>query len=234
MSRCPGRSWASRVETPARRPAAHLDTIKVGRRHEAHSAGLHGRAVTGGGGYVAAERWLSCRAQCPRRHSPPRNAHDPERFALSLALEQPDAHVDAATRGPACPQHASRLHGVAMDPRAARLDRLGPLGRYLRRRVVKGVTSSIFGSATDTTARIRRDTGRHVATYRFDGAPGSAPPGACHCLDLALLFDHGWEDAPMLANKAVPAKLADEMKRVWVTFAHGGVEAIGRDHRTFA
>jgi para-nitrobenzyl esterase len=78
--------------------------------------------------------------------------------------------------------------------------------------------------------------GGTVATFRVDWAPANSPLGACHCIELPFLFgtDTDWADAGMLAGQPANVALGVEMRRVWATFAHGGVAGIGRHDLVFA
>ncbi|WP_032377639.1 carboxylesterase family protein [Rhodococcoides fascians] len=113
---------------------------------------------------------------------------------------------------------------VAMDPRGARLRRWGPLGRMLFSRIVSRATSTMFD--IDAVARIWRESGGEVATYRFDWAPESSSLGASHCLELPFLFGGDWSDAPMLNGQRPPARLAAEMQQIWTAFAAQGVAGL--------
>jgi para-nitrobenzyl esterase len=51
--------------------------------------------------------------------------------------------------------------------------------------------------------------------------------GACHCIELPLLFDaRNWDDAPMLGGGPVDHRLAQTMLRNWTGFAHNGVDGL--------
>jgi para-nitrobenzyl esterase len=113
---------------------------------------------------------------------------------------------------------------VAVDPRAAKLAKLGVAGRAIRPLLVRGVTQRLFGSAH--VADIWRTAGGKVATYRLDWAPAGNGLGACHCLELPLLFNGDWSDAPMLAGQPPPPELTAEIRRTWATFARSGADAL--------
>ena len=69
--------------------------------------------------------------------------------------------------------------------------------------------------------------------YRLDWSPRDAPLGACHCMDLPLLFGSAsaWAGAPMLGPHPDPVDrgLAREMRRLWSRFAYEGVSGLGAE-----
>ena len=76
-------------------------------------------------------------------------------------------------------------------------------------------------------AKAWRRNGGRCATYRVDWSPPDAPLGACHCIELPLLFDaHAWADAPMLGGGPVDDRLAETMRRNWSGFAHHGIDGL--------
>ncbi len=116
---------------------------------------------------------------------------------------------------------------AAMDPRIARLKRLGPLGAGLSRAASAVLTRRVFGMPAWRLAEGWRQYGGRAATYRVDWSPPRAPLGACHCIELPLLFDAPeWADAPMLGGGAVDKRLAEIMRRNWSGFAHHGVDGL--------
>jgi para-nitrobenzyl esterase len=114
---------------------------------------------------------------------------------------------------------------VALDPRAARLRRFGPPGRAVGRAAVAALTQRVFGRPARRLAKAWREYGGRSATFRVDWSPG--PWGACHCIELPLLFDTPpWSDAPMLGGRPVDARLAAAVRRNWSGFAHHGVAGL--------
>ncbi|MFG1933375.1 carboxylesterase family protein [Mycobacterium sp. NPDC048908] len=114
---------------------------------------------------------------------------------------------------------------VAMDRRIARLKRYGPLGRIAERAASVAMTRRAFGRPARRLARLWRKHGGRSATFRVDWAPSRM--GACHCIELPLLFDvAAWADAPMLGGRPVDARLAETMRRNWTGFAHRGVDGL--------
>ena len=113
---------------------------------------------------------------------------------------------------------------VALDPRAARLAKLGVVGRAIRPGLVHRETQRLFGSAH--VVDIWRTAGGKVATYRLDWAPAGNGLGACHCLELPLLFNGDWSDASMLAGQPPPLELTTAIRSTWTTFARSGADAL--------
>jgi para-nitrobenzyl esterase len=113
---------------------------------------------------------------------------------------------------------------VAMDPRIARLKRFGPVGAVIKRTTSAALTRQVFGMPARRLAKTWRGRGGRSATYRVDWSPPGAPLGACHCIELPLLFDApAWADAPMLGGGRVDDRVAETMRRNWSGFAHHGV-----------
>jgi para-nitrobenzyl esterase len=114
---------------------------------------------------------------------------------------------------------------IAMDPRVARLKRLGPLGRSIERAAAAALTRRAFSAPARRLAKQWRKYGGRAATFRVDWSP--AEMGACHCIELPLLFDAApWADAPMLGGRPVDQQLAEGMRRNWSGFAHRGVDGL--------
>ena len=116
---------------------------------------------------------------------------------------------------------------VAMDPRVVRMQRFGPLGSAFERVAATAMTRKVFGEPARRLAKSWRAYGGRAATFRVDWSPPDAPLGACHCIELPLLFDtQEWADAPMLGGGPVDHRLAETMLRTWSGFAHHGVSAL--------
>jgi para-nitrobenzyl esterase len=120
---------------------------------------------------------------------------------------------------------------VAMDPRGQRLRRLGAPGRAVARVLGDVVTRRVFRSPAMELARAWKSNGGAAATYRADWSPPGAPLGACHCIELPLLFGslECWADAPMLGPEPNPidSELAHKTRDYWAAFAHNGRVALG-------
>jgi para-nitrobenzyl esterase len=70
-----------------------------------------------------------------------------------------------------------------------------------------------------------------VWAYRLDWAPAGSPLGACHCLELPLVFGtrDAWAGAPMTAgaDAAEQDALSALIRRCWLGFARDGEPAGG-------
>lgn len=104
------------------------------------------------------------------------------------------------------------------------LNRFGVVSSTLTAPVVRLVTSMLFG--VDGMVKMWHRAGGRVASYRVDWAPKGAPLGACHCMELPLLFGDAWSDAPMLAGHTPPTALAARVRRTWAAFAREGVAGL--------
>jgi para-nitrobenzyl esterase len=114
---------------------------------------------------------------------------------------------------------------VAMNPRIVGLKRFGPLGRIAERAAGAALTQRAFGRPARRLAEQWRTYGGRSATFCVDWSPGKM--GACHCIELPLLFDSApWADAPMLGGAPVDRRLAEAMRRNWSGFAHHGVAGL--------
>lgn len=121
---------------------------------------------------------------------------------------------------------------VALDPRIRRLDRTGVAGRAAFRVAVAAVTRRVFG--VGEIVAIWEQAGGRVATYRFDWSPANSRLGACHCIELPMLFGGDWSDAPMLRGRPVPETLAQQMRRTWTDFAKRGPSTAASRRIVFA
>jgi para-nitrobenzyl esterase len=101
------------------------------------------------------------------------------------------------------------------------LNRFGPLSGLYTAPIVKVATRLIFG--VDGMVALWHHAGGRVGKYRVDWAPKRSPLGACHCIELPMLFGDAWTGAPMLAGEAPPERLSSAIRRTWTDFAKGGV-----------
>jgi para-nitrobenzyl esterase len=114
---------------------------------------------------------------------------------------------------------------AALNARIARLKRFGPLGRIAERAAAAALTRRAFGKPARRIANQWRAYGGQSATFRVDWSPSGM--GACHCIELPLLFDPApWVDAPMLGGRPIDERLAETMRRNWTGFAHRGVAGL--------
>ncbi|MDI6629395.1 MAG: carboxylesterase family protein [Rhodococcus sp. (in: high G+C Gram-positive bacteria)] len=104
------------------------------------------------------------------------------------------------------------------------LNRFGIVSSTLTAPVVRLVTNLLFG--VDSMVKMWHGAGGRVASYRVDWAPKGAPLGACHCIELPLLFGEAWSDAPMLAGNTPPTALAARLRGTWAAFAREGVAGL--------
>lgn len=120
---------------------------------------------------------------------------------------------------------------IAMTPRGQRLRRLGPLGRAGLAVAGRWMTRRIFGRPAIAFATQWRAAGGRAATFRVDWSPRHAPLGACHCIELPLLFGSPevWTDAAMLGPppRSVDGRRGRAMRAHWTAFARDGVCALG-------
>lgn len=114
---------------------------------------------------------------------------------------------------------------VAMDPRSRWL------GRFGKSLLTRAATRRIFGRPARNLAKLWTSAGGRAATFVVDWSPAGAPLGACHCIELPLLFGSpaSWADAPMLGPKSDPIDLdrARTTRDRWAAFAHDGIPALG-------
>jgi para-nitrobenzyl esterase len=116
---------------------------------------------------------------------------------------------------------------LAMDRRVERLKRLGRVGAAIERAAAAALTRRVFSAPARRLAATWRGFGGRSATFQVKWSPPRAPLGACHCIELPLLFDApAWADAPMLGGDAVDDRLAETMRRNWSGFAHHGIGAL--------
>ncbi len=116
---------------------------------------------------------------------------------------------------------------VAMDPRIARLKRLGPLGAAVERAAAAALTRRVFSRPARRLAR--RGAGMAVAPRHFGWTGrhamrrwGHATASNCRCCSTRPT----WADAPMLGGGPVDHRLAETMRRNWSGFAHHGVAGL--------
>lgn len=97
-------------------------------------------------------------------------------------------------------------------------------------RVVAGVQQlvqrRVFDVPTDRFADVLADAGADVRCFRFHRLHPTNPFGACHCIELPLLFggDEAWRNAPMLRplSPGDVAAMGARTRRYWGEFVHTG------------
>lgn len=114
---------------------------------------------------------------------------------------------------------------VALD---ARVRWLGRIGNLVSRLLGRAVTRRIFGRPAVDLVKFWTASGGSAASFRVDWSPPGAPLGACHCIELPLLFGspQTWADARMLGRGPIDTELARRMRRDWAAFAHRGVDGL--------
>lgn len=106
------------------------------------------------------------------------------------------------------------------------LRRVPLIGKPLSVIAQKVVQAKAFDNATDQLAGLLTDAGADVYRYRFGSLHPANPFGACHCIELPLLFGDGesWQHAPMvepLTASEITAIGARTRER-WGQFVHTG------------
>ncbi len=121
---------------------------------------------------------------------------------------------------------------VALSPRGRELRRIGPIGKAATAVIGRRMTRRVFGRPAIELASAWTSAGGRAATFCVDWSPPQAPLGACHCIDLPLLFGlpESWSDAPMLGPepRGIDTDLAHRTRAQWSNFAHGGLDALGQ------
>ncbi|BBX35227.1 putative carboxyesterase [Mycolicibacterium mageritense DSM 44476 = CIP 104973] len=81
------------------------------------------------------------------------------------------------------------------------LRRVPVIGKPLAVIVQKAVQAKAFDKPTDQLADLLADAGAGVYRYRVGSLHPANPFGACHCIELPLLFGDGeaWKNAPMVS-----------------------------------
>ncbi|MFI2839430.1 carboxylesterase family protein [Mycolicibacterium sp. PDY-3] len=118
---------------------------------------------------------------------------------------------------------------LALRPQLSRLYKMGSIGRRVLMAISAWPTTRVFGrSAIRPLATAWRAHPDRIVVHRIDWSPSDAPLGACHCIELPLLFGTpaDWSDAPMLGVSAGvrdTQERAIRTRRVWADFAHHGL-----------
>ncbi|WP_436698863.1 carboxylesterase family protein [Nocardioides sp. BYT-33-1] len=111
-------------------------------------------------------------------------------------------------------------------PVYSRVRRLPLVGTRALDRLQRVMTERVFTrGAADLADRWSRAGGR-AHLFRVGALDAANPFGACHCIELPLLFgdDAGWRDAPMLRGTP-PARLAEKrasLRSRWAGFVTDG------------
>jgi para-nitrobenzyl esterase len=137
---------------------------------------------------------------------------------------------------------------VAGDPRAQEANR-GQVDAYLQAKLgtvhaqcywqrrpsgrpadilADAMTDVAFARPSHQFAAQAAQAGADVWAYRLDWAPAGSALGACHCLELPLIFNtaKAWASAPMLeglaGNDGSRDSVARPMRTAWLSFARHG------------
>jgi para-nitrobenzyl esterase len=100
------------------------------------------------------------------------------------------------------------------------------LAGLLENPATTGMTNGTFAAPTRAYGEVLRRRGDRVALYEINWRPNGSPYGACHCIELPLLFGQkgDWEDAAMLGDTPMEEMkhLGREARAVWADFAKTG------------
>jgi para-nitrobenzyl esterase len=112
------------------------------------------------------------------------------------------------------------------NPAFQRLRRVPWVGKRAMDSFTAQVTHGVFGAPAARLADAHARVGGNAYRYRVDWCPPQGGFGACHTIDLPLVFGHreAWAAAPMLGSlrwEAIDA-VGREMRRAWTCFAHHG------------
>jgi para-nitrobenzyl esterase len=114
----------------------------------------------------------------------------------------------------------------AASPAFAALRRVPLIGKGAFNAISELARQTVFARPARKLADAQARAGANVYTYRFDWAQRNQPFGACHTIELPVLFgkQSAWQGAPMLEGIAWErvAALGREMRRAWTSFARSG------------
>jgi para-nitrobenzyl esterase len=101
------------------------------------------------------------------------------------------------------------------------------LSGLLENPATTGMTNGTFAAPTRAFREILQQRGDRIALYEINWRPHGSPYGACHCIELPLLFGQAgdWERAAMLGDtpKEQVLRFGREMRAAWADFAKTGV-----------
>ncbi|MGY1977101.1 carboxylesterase family protein [Nocardia gipuzkoensis] len=179
---------------------------------------------------------LAAQARTVRRYAGPGAVHPaPPFLPVADAGPLPDEHTwrsavrDAATDLPVllgCTAEEARAFYGGPHPVFGRLRRLPVLGARLDVAVQRLIGRKAFEHGLFRFADELVEAGARVYCYRMGRLHPANPYGACHCIDLPLLFADGdtWHTAPMLAPLTVAEidALGHRTRGYWGEFVHTG------------
>lgn len=105
---------------------------------------------------------------------------------------------------------------------AMKLKHQNNFGLLIDKIVTRIATKVVFANSARRYARILQKHGIETELHCLDWVPANTPFGACHCLELSLLFGNWerWKDARMLGNtsKSEWEKKGKETRQQWISF----------------
>jgi para-nitrobenzyl esterase len=88
------------------------------------------------------------------------------------------------------------------------------------------MTTGTFVAPTKALSEILKQRGDRISLYEIIWRPRGSPYGACHCIELPLLFGQAadWQGAPMLgvAPDDEVQRFGREARAMWAAFAKTG------------
>jgi len=100
------------------------------------------------------------------------------------------------------------------------------LGGLLENPATTAMTNGTFAAPTRAYREILRQRGDRITLYEITWRPQGSPYGACHCIELPLLFGQAgdWQGAAMLgdAPKDELQRFGREARAAWAEFARAG------------
>lgn len=144
----------------------------------------------------------------------------------ALAVVVPDPRARAATREQVDAYLSTTFDADTAVPYRDRLATGRPVDV-----LAAGMTDFVFAGPSLAFAALASEAGANVWTYRLDWAPAGSPLGACHCIELPLVFDNekAWAAAPMLYGTTPEDPGRDQVARRvranWLYFARHGSPA---------
>ncbi|WP_271985498.1 carboxylesterase family protein [Pseudoclavibacter terrae] len=118
---------------------------------------------------------------------------------------------------------------VPRIPATKRLSELPVVGRPLTKAVVSALTWLVYRRDAARFARRHLRAGGHASTYVVSWRAPHNVWGACHMIDLPLLFgsEQTWSRAPLVrgASWAEIDRVGKRMRAVWADFARGTLPA---------
>jgi para-nitrobenzyl esterase len=216
--------------------SAHLGLGFTSKARAALAAGSIARALSGADPKRASvERLLSAQEVALAKIAGPGRLNSAPAYGPIAGIAPLDDHRGEAMTDSTALLDVDLLIGTTREEMRAffdssvmllRLRRLPKVGNPILETMTSAVTRHVFSSPARRLADARARAGASVYTYRFDWTPPIAPFGACHTIELPLVFgnEEAWRDSPMLAREPwrhVDA-LGRKMRAAWTGFARRG------------